>query len=492
MNVNKPTSIRVTGTAGTSQPAPERKGKNELTVAGRQIRVDSGSLNNRLSGRANGLDVSAPGDLPPPMEPGSDPTPSDPRALHEEQKGLVKEQRQVEKELNKLHQLRDRLDSAGLDSNNPVYQAVSAKLDGKIRELEDRQTAIQERMEDIAFEAETAGEEGATTEDQGPSAATVAADIAQLRTEIQGDANLSDDEKEEKVRKLDLLLAELGRNPNPEKMDELLGKLDEVKVDYDGTKEFPQKARELAEWADVDPEEVVKAAQKQNIDLKNIPNPPTEKVILFLAELKEGFKSEMADIKRLNGELEDQRNGVNDRIQSENGNVASDPDDYSYDLGLVREAGRVISRNTEKDKEHIESREQIRDSLIEGLKILYPGATIEKGSLDSENINKNWINADLIEFNGKTYDVVHNDKAQLRFAEPTTSKYTEYTEWDTPEDTWGDVEGGDSKPVTIVDDDHYMNTIDVDIDHERDGEFAGELSDTAEDNNVPTNEFETD
>jgi len=160
---------------------------------------------------------------------------------------------------------------------------------------------------------------------------------------------------------------------------------------------------------DMNAEEIQKLATEKGIDLNELPNPPTAEVFEFLAELIPGLKTALQEAEDASAKKHKMdEDMVAKATRTSNANAASTTD-VDGDRSSFAEFWYLLRAQTHEDEgsNHLRNRmNDLRESLIGGLKLIYPDVEIKSNG-------STYDLADKITFDGEKLDIFHNSEGKF-------------------------------------------------------------------------------
>lgn len=197
---------------------------------------------------------------------------------------------------------------------------------------------------------------------------------------VKDSENLSPEQQQDMETKLNKLIT--SADLHPDSLDLLQSQLDELSASFEAAGNHAPLANDLAQRYGQDPQAIEDLAKKYNLDLSHLPNPPTESVYKFLAELDpqvgDAVKSgqQAVDAKKQQDAAMVQKAKDRNTAAVMSKKDIDDTDLSSYDYLLKAQTGE-----DQASLDMNEKLDQVKSTVQNSLQALYGKAGVE---LDSE------------------------------------------------------------------------------------------------------------
>ncbi|MBI1908759.1 MAG: hypothetical protein HYS22_01120 [Deltaproteobacteria bacterium] len=421
---------------------------NDLEIAADQTGYIEGSTGNSVSVTAMSSDV------PPPEEDGEAGETAGAPATSEELDALYARIEEIDYrlgeidiELQGLNETKANL-QAFLDSLDPASsqraqgEELMRQIEARLSEFQNEASSLEREKARISLQIERAEREAERTAAAADEAEEVASDenidtpeeFRARAEEIKGridTSEMSDEMKNELKADVDRLvgLAESA----PDRISDLVTELQTIEERVFNNSYYSDWVGAMAQKTGLDEETIAGLAEQAGLDPRGeLPATPNQKVLDFIAAIDaesnspkiEGAvgKDQAAkgayegDMEEIQTEIEDYATRIAD---------SSELAQHNLEKALFEDAMDHINRKDNNSNRRQEAMQDIRDTVIDYLKTLYPGANVRTADADlpggsgrDGNANKDYWSADLISFNGQTFDIYNREDGSLTWEDP--------------------------------------------------------------------------
>lgn len=232
---------------------------------------------------------------------------------------------------------------------------------------------------------------------------------------VRSNDNLNETAKQNFISQAEKLLADyelVKDEPDAQyRIEEELAALEES---YTQFLTMPASVQTLADrFANGDTTKVLEAAEAHNIDLSNLPEPPTPEVFEFLKELNPAIAEQLGAVQTAvrdkadkDGEMVERANRCNaaNTVSTSYGPGGAQYDTVDWEAFEYLNAAQDF--NDSGSAAIAAAASALTATLVADLQALYPDANIS-------TVGSDYKNADLISFGGQTIDVVANKNGEL-------------------------------------------------------------------------------
>lgn len=277
-------------------------------------------------------------------------------------------------------------------------------------------------------EAEILGkpEGGDPANPEDPSASRV--DLKEIKKEIEkairdidGRANLTDDEKVELKAPLEKDLTEIKlAKDDPSKVDpdQIQTDLTEAKTNADQKDAYSPAIKSLAGKSEMSEEEIKLKAEAKGIDLSNPPLPPTKEMIDFFCDLNpdlnEALKTVETAVNERQKSIDDTLLIADSESKSNHGDTSSGE---NHDMSPWQKLFDLKYFQDDKSKAVVSAMQTVTKDLQSLFEALYPGKKVElpesNGVSGWQKTQKDFELAGLIKIGDTTVDLFFNTDGKL-------------------------------------------------------------------------------
>ncbi len=244
---------------------------------------------------------------------------------------------------------------------------------------------------------------------------SVTEEIQQFITQVQKNEKLSEGNRKQLITEAEKLLVEAeGIEAGSEAEYTLEEKVSQLTEQLTQFEAMPSNVSDMAKRFHRTEAEVMAIADKNGLDMANLPEPPTAEVFNFLAELDSRLEKAYEAAKAGPGKKEAMDQEMVQRAQKSSNNNASSttnstPDKVDWDSFWYLDAARDYK--DEGTRQFIlQPYKKVTRMLAQHLKSLYPEVKIKtKGQNDIESV-------DVIQFGDQEIDVLSNSTGEFQTA----------------------------------------------------------------------------
>jgi hypothetical protein len=287
---------------------------------------------------------------------------------------------------------------------------------GQASALQQIADGINTRFAEVAAVAQDAADGTNTNEE-------LKAELEEYKNTLNDNPNLTAESREGYLEDLDQWISAIDLGTAD--FEQIQGTFEELKAEVAEASLYSPEAQSLSEITDMSPEDIEEAAEKHNLDLRDLPEPPTMAVIEFLKEISPELGEKFSAVEEAvdaRQEFIDETIDACESLNSKNSACTSDGDDKN--LGVFQDLYDLKHHQDQKSNDVAEAMKEANQEVVNLLQGLYTkegedGATADIKLLDPssksgwEAIEEDYENADIIEFNGTKIDIFDNDTGNL-------------------------------------------------------------------------------